>query len=123
MIITNMKGFKVGDKVRITGDCDDFTDHLDGKIGEVVIADERDIEVKVEGEPFTWRIWNHNAELIEAAPVADVAPVIHARWEVECRNRSKCSNCGLGRNTETQIGWNYCPNCGAKMDGGAENGT
>jgi predicted RNA-binding Zn-ribbon protein involved in translation (DUF1610 family) len=40
----------------------------------------------------------------------------HGRWEVECKNRLRCSNCGAGRNTDTQIEWNYCPRCGAVMD-------
>jgi hypothetical protein len=56
--------FKIGDMVRITGDWTDDTDHLDGKIGEVVNVNRTDIEVKVKGEPLTWLIWNHNAELI-----------------------------------------------------------
>lgn len=56
--------FKIGDKVLIKGDYDDATDHLDGKIGKVVKVNSYDIEVSVKGEPFTWLIWNHNAELI-----------------------------------------------------------
>lgn len=60
-----MSKFKIGDKVRITGDCDDSTSHLDGKIGEVIEVNNRDIYVSVEGEPFNWYIWNYNAELFE----------------------------------------------------------
>lgn len=49
--------------------------------------------------------------------------VVSGKWEIECRNRVKCPNCGFGRNIETQLGWNYCPNCGANMmDGGNNNG-
>ena len=55
-------------------------------------------------------------DLICAEDTVDAAEVVHSRWEVECRNRKKCSNCGFSRNTDTQLGWNYCPNCGAKMD-------
>ena len=54
---------------------------------------------------------------IDKCPTVDAVEVVHGRWEVECKNRRKCSNCGFGRNTDTQIGWNYCPNCGARMDG------
>ena len=43
--------------------------------------------------------------------------VKHGQWKVECKDRKKCSICGFGRNTETQMGWNFCPNCGARMDG------
>ena len=40
----------------------------------------------------------------------------HGRWEVVCQNIRKCPNCGLERNTDTQIGWEVCPRCGCIMD-------
>lgn len=45
---------------------------------------------------------------------ADVVPVVHGRWKRYGRNLGECSNCGEIVN----IRYNYCPNCGAKMDGG-----
>lgn len=42
----------------------------------------------------------------------DVAPVRHGRWKRHGRNLGECSNCGEIVN----IRYNYCPNCGAKMD-------
>lgn len=51
----------------------------------------------------------------------DAVEVIHARWEIECRNRKRCSNCSLRINTDTQIEGNFCPICGAMMDGGNED--
>ena len=39
------------------------------------------------------------------------------KWVKECKNRYKCSNCNTGRNTDTQLGWNFCPTCGTKMVG------
>lgn len=62
---------------------------------------------------------------IRNAPAADVAEVVHGRWikddflSDDVNNAEKCSQCG------ELIGWfgnlpNYCPNCGARMDGGAE---
>ena len=64
---------------------------------------------------------------IREMPAADVAEVVHGRWikddflSDDVNNAEKCSQCG------ELIGWfgnlpNYCPNCGAKMDGGVENG-
>ena len=38
-------------------------------------------------------------------------------WIMEKFPLTKCSVCGTTRNCETEIGWNYCPNCGAKMKG------
>ena len=62
-----------------------------------------------------------SGEKFEAAilkiPPADVAPVRHGRWKRYGRNLGECSNCGEIVN----IRYNYCPNCGAKMDGGADD--
>lgn len=61
---------------------------------------------------------------IESFPVADVAPVVHGRW-IEDHDYLKCPECGVMVKwdfTFFDIGnWNYCPNCGAIMDGGDNN--
>lgn len=61
---------------------------------------------------------------IATVPAADVAPVRHGRWErkVEIDGGLKreyfvCSECGQTRMLNFH---NYCPACGAKMDGGTE---
>ena len=60
---------------------------------------------------------------VDAQTAADVSPVVHGRWvehfdEMECpvckRQWNYCDN-----DTNT---FNFCPNCGAKMDRGDENG-
>lgn len=61
-------------------------------------------------------------EMIDTAPAIDAEPVRHGRWEfypnasVAGRDVWVCSEC------ETGYSWvayhNYCPNCGARMDGG-----
>ena len=48
-------------------------------------------------------------------PNADVQEVRHGQWELIGKNVSKCTVCGCARNIRTQIGWNFCPVCGAKM--------
>lgn len=55
-------------------------------------------------------------DLIEKAPAADVAPVIHGEWiwTGSCQVCSLCNEEQYGLDT----GRYYCPNCGAKMDGG-----
>ena len=58
-------------------------------------------------------------------PVADVAPVRHGRW-IDKGEYAVCTECG-GR-SGTQYGGvepiplmtQFCPNCGAKMDGGTD---
>ena len=56
------------------------------------------------------------------APAADVAPVVHGRWNVVEGSRldnAICSNCGK-RFQAYYEAYRFCPNCGAKMDGGED---
>lgn len=41
-------------------------------------------------------------------------------WKMQTAPITRCSVCGMPRNFETQFGWKYCPECGAKMKVGAE---
>ena len=53
-------------------------------------------------------------------PAADVATVRHGRWNDSlARITPYCSVCGHSHRCLIRTP-NYCPNCGAKMDGGAE---
>lgn len=67
-------------------------------------------------------------------PAADVAPVVHGRWDnvpntymsviskdrAYHGNATTCSVCHEVNPNAYKT--NYCPNCGAKMDGGMESG-
>ena len=61
--------------------------------------------------------------IIEQAPVVDAVPVVHGRWILE-RIYRKCSLCEwifCIRDEEGDLQkFNYCPNCGMPMDGGAD---
>lgn len=54
-------------------------------------------------------------------PAADVAPVRHGRWEhnSDFPDRFICYGCGAMFDMwkHEQRLFNFCPNCGAKMDG------
>ena len=58
-------------------------------------------------------------KMVCAAPTVDAVEVVHGRW-IESTNTTymmsqfTCSECGGKHIAKT---WNYCPNCGAKMDG------
>lgn len=54
---------------------------------------------------------------VDAQPAADVAPVVHARWIDDGRGIIICPECKRGYNLHAKY-THYCPNCGAKMDGG-----
>lgn len=51
---------------------------------------------------------------------ADVAPVVYGRWieheKYTFGTMYDCSICST-RILDSGHSWNYCPNCGAKMDG------
>ena len=61
-----------------------------------------------------------DAKQIAEAPTVDAVEVVHGRWRChgDC-GVTECSVCGWS--IEEYVGdYAYCPNCGAKMDGGAE---
>ena len=58
---------------------------------------------------------------IDAQPTVDAVEVVHGRWvclEAEI-GYFACSKCD---HRIIRAKCNYCPNCGAKMDGGNEDG-
>ena len=70
--------------------------------------------------------WNGVISLLEQAPRVDAVEVVHGRWIYKWdadRDPKKlfvrivCSECNLHTGQKS----NYCPNCGAKMDGGNED--
>ena len=86
----------------------------------------------IKAAKHAWAKGLEPSQYIEALPAADVAPVVHGLWEKEpssfwrwtpsgavavARTTYRCGLCGRG----TAVKSNYCPNCGAKMDGGADH--
>ena len=80
----------------------------------------------------TWG-WSNNTlyDEMKNLPAADVAPVVHAKWEncdwvepyyhgcgtIRIPNAGmKCTNCVHVFKKDLLWKDNYCPNCGAKMD-------
>ena len=57
-------------------------------------------------------------DAMQTIPAANVAPVRHGEWQ-EINGIFRCSLCEYSFEHEGyQHFFNYCPNCGAKMDGG-----
>lgn len=60
---------------------------------------------------------------LRLAPAADVKEVVHGEWIYKQTyyeiDECNCSLCGQLMTTAKDVRKNYCPNCGAKMDGGA----
>ena len=92
-----------------------------------------DANALLEKVQFRMAIDNKNAEiiagcvditrrLIENAPTVDAVEVVYGRWEprkdvLGFVNCSVCHNCNIYDDWADGKKWNYCPNCGAKMDG------
>ena len=66
--------------------------------------------------------------IIDSLPAADVAPVVHGRWEMRPTGMETDTGpeykayCTVCNEPNKQYQPPYCPHCGAKMDGGADNG-
>lgn len=77
---------------------------------------------RADSPPCTLLTPEEFAEYLHELPTADVAPVVHGRWIHDgCRVEGgidwcHCSECGKSDNFCART--NYCPKCGAKMDGG-----
>lgn len=63
-----------------------------------------------------------NLQSISDMPAADVAEVVHGGWEETGCDTIICSRCGFEYDLICMAieDYAYCPNCGSKMDGGAE---
>ena len=60
---------------------------------------------------------------ISGLPAADVAEVVHGEWETNSDRPDSliCSVCKCGFDMWKHDPHNYCPNCGARMDGWMED--
>ena len=71
----------------------------------------------IEAVRHAWAKGLEPAQYLETIPAADVATVRHGRWNDSlARIAPYCSVCGHSHRCLIRTP-NYCPNCGAKMDG------
>ena len=65
----------------------------------------------------------YDTKLIDEIPTADVASVVHGRWEIVVGSNGKeymvCTCCRVSQDL-TGV-FTYCPNCGCRMDGGDDD--
>lgn len=96
---------------------------------EVLLAQLRAME-SYNVSPMYRRGYDDCVATVLKMPAADVVPVVHGRWDDSGRYTFpsgaaavRCTNCGCAL-TESEYrlnNWNYCPVCGTKMDGGADD--
>ena len=64
-------------------------------------------------------------DCVNSTPTADVVEVVHGVWVEGAEHftngfyEAECNKCGtyISWNRGNSGEWNFCPNCGAKMDG------
>ena len=82
-------------------------------------------------DPNSEKQWEYKKELcvlkstVDAMPTVDAVEVVHGRWEPHpdaggFERCSVCHDCIIYDDWVDEPKWYYCPNCGAKMDGGAD---
>ncbi len=86
---------------------------------KVIAVIEKIISEKSDSELYV-KVMRCVCNMLDESPVEDAAPVVHGYWiedtERHIFGRKKndlCSNC---RTYTGIVKFNYCPNCGAKMD-------
>lgn len=63
--------------------------------------------------------WTGIKAMLENQPTVDAVQVVHGRWvNRKTWDKAVCSNCSFENAEMTK----FCPNCGAKMDGGETDG-
>ena len=83
-------------------------------------------EAAIEAVKHAWAKGLEPSQYIEILPASDVAPVVHEKWLLDrwpSWPHRECSRCKIMIPRTKEVPdqyWQYCPNCGAKMDGGNE---
>ena len=90
-------------------------------------------EAAIEVVKHAWAKGLEPSQYLEIISTADVAPVRHGRWlhteeplgwqDVDCMECSACHDSWIIEEDycfDDMPLWNYCPSCGAIMDGGAD---
>ena len=71
--------------------------------------------------------WNAAVKILKEAPTVDIQEVKHGEWKLcyeDWREQiagDECSACGFQHYGTCISRYHYCPNYGAKMDGGKED--
>ena len=95
------------------------------KLLEYLAAIKPDEYVSAYGEAAV-DVINHVETYVSEMPTIEAEPVRHGRWSVKVLDIGggdkirmlQCSKCSRNANMKSD----FCPNCGALMDGGADNG-
>lgn len=95
-----------------------MADYIERGTGVSIFRAKANMAVLSDAAPY----FEKAAQMLEKLPAADVAPVVRGVWvcvnKIDPISGYRCSKC------RRRVGFDltpYCPNCGAKMDGGDNN--
>ena len=97
-----------------------MAEYIDKKACLSILRAKANMAVLMDAAPY----FEKAAQMLEKLPAADVAPVVHGQWEyipqtLNTLSQLRCPFCRWWSLDPSIDGvYNYCPNCGAKMDGG-----
>lgn len=107
-------------------------------MGKSRLIDAAPLEELLDNKAKSWAgTWSGPAyaaalEKVKAAPTVEAVEVVHGRWiPIEADGYAdgspvwdlwECSECREEHGGDEDTLTPYCPNCGAKMDGGNEDG-
>ena len=91
-----------------------MAEYIERSAGVSILRAKANMAVLMDAAPY----FEKAAQMLEKLPAADVAPVVHGRW-IPFHSKISgdiqyCSACEIGFAAKAD----YCPHCGAKMDGG-----
>ena len=90
-----------------------MAEYIERRTGVSIFRAKANMAVLMDAAPY----FEKAAQMLEKLPAADVAPVVHGHRVDDGGFYARCSQC----DGVLPLCANYCPNCGAKMDGGADN--
>lgn len=114
---------------------------------EEIFSTEEIIDHKEDLEKLCWKVINGFIGVIETESTVDAVEVVHGEWigliseDFVCAegfntgmtekqkgkcledfyHRTHCSICNCCFDDRDVKNWNYCPNCGSKIDGGRKD--
>ena len=88
---------------------------------EMRLIDADALECDTEWSDYHDGFTSYSQMEIDTAPTIDAVSVVHGEWKKDDDGEFICSNCNNGyKDQPTLVGrpmFEYCPICGAKMDG------
>lgn len=85
-------------------------------------------DAAIKAAKHAWAKGLEPSQYIEVLPAADVAPVVHGRWEMRPTGMATDTGpeykayCTICNEPNKQYRPPFCPHCGAKMDGERKDG-